>query len=237
MFDDRVRARVGETIVEADRGDLRDGRVAVVVRRCGPLHRTACRRARRACQPVRDEPVAGFVEHIAELGWTAAAAARRCRHGRGTACGHCGGDHCRDGARGGSASAPAAVRSLDRRGGDSAVVAEVDGVRLGICADAAGTRLLLIESPEPLPLSRDVRLDGDTPGEGDAAGATQRAARGCALVAGLVFACTSVEGPVPATAESVVRDARTLVHAVRRDRLAGASSTGSTASGSTTRRG
>jgi hypothetical protein len=95
----------------------------------------------------------------------------------------------------------------------------VDGLRFGVVADGGGTRLLLLESPEPLPFTRDVQLTvthsvvsvPDPPL--DVPRSLLR------FVAGLVFARTTVSGPVADDVEVLVRRARTLVHAVRADRL------------------
>jgi hypothetical protein len=95
----------------------------------------------------------------------------------------------------------------------------VEGLRLGVVADAGGTRLLVLESPEPLPFSRDVRLTAThrvTSVPNPPIDVPRSLLR---FAAGLVFARTTVRGPVPDDAEVVVRRARTLVLAAPADRL------------------
>ena len=219
VFDDRVRARVGETIVEADRGDLRDGRVAVVVQgagRCTALHVDGLDAHVGQFATSR---YAGFVEHIQS--WDGLLRSQPGDAGTVAAL------RAATAAEITAAMAPEAdpqvrQRLFDRWIGELAIPLssrEVDGVKLGICAATAGTRLLLIESPEPLPLSRDVRLEVThrVKAMPPVPPSVPRAV--VQLVAGLVFSAAGVEGPVPAAAESFARDARTLVRAVRRDRL------------------
>ena len=93
----------------------------------------------------------------------------------------------------------------------------VPGLRL----NGVGNAMLVLETPEPLPFSRDValtvthrvRVQPDPP-----AGVPRPLLR---FAAGLVFARDTVTGPVRDDVASVVSQARTLVHAVSVDRLTG----------------
>jgi hypothetical protein len=218
VFDDRVRARVGETSIEAVRGDLRDGRVAVVIDgqgRCSALHIDGL--DGHVSQVVTSR-FAGFEEHIAS--WdrvprtipgdaAAVSALRVATIAEVTA------------AMAPDADPQVRQRLFDRWIAELAIPLSptVEGLRLGVVADAGGTRLLVLESPEPLPFSRDVRLTvthrvtsiPDPPI--DVPRSLLR------FAAGLVFARTTVRGPVPDDAETVVRRARVLVHAAPGDRL------------------
>ena len=218
VFDDRVRARVGEVSVEVDRGDLRAGRAAVVIDgpgRCSALHIDGLD---AHVSQLTTSRFPGFAEHIAS--WdgvvqrlpadaSAVPGLRVATSGEIAA------------VMTATADPQIRQRLFDRWVAEAAIPLSpnVDGVRLGVVADAAGTHVLVLESPEPLPFSRDVRLTvthrvisiGDPP-----PGVSRSLLR---FAAGLVFARTTVTGPVPGDAESVVRRARTLVHAVRADRL------------------
>jgi len=92
----------------------------------------------------------------------------------------------------------------------------VPGIRLAAVGDPAGARLLLLESPEPLPFSRDVTitathrvigLPGPPPD-----GVPRALLR---FAAGLVFARAAVTGAVSDDVLALVSQARLLVHAVR----------------------
>ena len=96
----------------------------------------------------------------------------------------------------------------------------VDGVRLSAAGDSAGTRLLLLESPEPLPFSSDVRLTVTHRVVSLPGGSHPTVPRSwLAFAAGLVFARTTVRGDVPEDIVASVRQAVRLVRAVRGDRL------------------
>jgi hypothetical protein len=218
VFDDRVRARVGETSIEAVRGDLRDGRVAVVIDgqgRCSALHIDGL--DGHVSQLITSR-FASFEEHIAS--WDrvprpvpgdagAVSALRVATIAEITA------------VMTSDADPQVRQRLFDRWVAELVIPLSptVEGLRLGVVADAGGTRLLVLESPEPLPFSRDVRLTvthrvtsiPNPPIE------VPRSLLGFA--AELVFARTTVRGPVPDAAEVVVRRARVLVHAAPGDRL------------------
>jgi hypothetical protein len=218
VFDDRVRARVGEVAVEAVRGDLRDGRVAVVADgpgRCSALHVNGLD---AHLSQLTTSRFAAFGEHIAS--WDGVLRPLPADAGAVSALQQATSPEVA------SVMAPDAdsqvrQRLFDRWVAELAIPLSptVDGLRLGVVADVGGTRLLLLESPEPLPFSRDVRLTVthrvtsviDPP-----PGVPRSLLR---FAAGLIFARTSVSGPVPDDAEMVVRRARILVHAVRADRL------------------
>jgi len=218
VFDDRVRARVGEAVVEADRGDLRDGRVAVVgqgAARCAALHIDGLD---AHVSQLLTSRYPGFVEHIES--WD-----RLLRRQPGAA-GAIAALQAATATEISAAMTPDAdpqvrQRLFDRWIAELAIPLsrDVDRIELGVCGDATGTRLLLLESPEPLPLSRDVRLvvthrvTAMPPVPPDVPRAVVQ------LVAGLVFSGASLEAPVPAAAAAIAEEARTLVHAVRRDRL------------------
>ena len=97
----------------------------------------------------------------------------------------------------------------------------VDGLRFSALANPAGTALLLLESPEPLPFSGDVRLAVThrvlaTPNPPP--GVPRPLVR---FAAGLVFEREGVRGPVPDAVVALAEEARTLVHAVATRRLPG----------------
>jgi hypothetical protein len=84
--------------------------------------------------------------------------------------------------------------------------------------DAAGTRLLLLESPEPLAFSTDVRLSV-THRVVSVPGGTTIPRSWLRFAASLVFARTTVRGDVPDDLVGLVRRARHLVRVVRADRI------------------
>ncbi|WP_327085605.1 hypothetical protein OIE66_25020 [Nonomuraea sp. NBC_01738] len=163
-FDDHLRARVGETTVEVRRGDLRGGRVALVTSGTGwfaGLHVDGLDAFAAAATTSR---YPGFTEHVAS--WDGALRP----------------------APGDAAAVPALlaatltdVESVMSAGADpqlrqrlfDAWIGElalplapvVDGIRLSALGDAGGTSLVLLESPEPLPFSRDVSLIVSGPGD------------------------------------------------------------------------
>src|SRR4029079_8576328 len=102
-------------------------------------------------------------------------------------------------------------RLFDRWVGELAVPLSptVEGLRFGAGAGGAGTQLLVLESPEPLPFSRDVRLTvthrvtsiPDVPH-----GVPRSLLR---VAAGLRFARDTLHGPVPDDVAPLVSEART----------------------------
>ena len=219
VFDDRVRARVGETSVETVRGDLRDGRVAVVIDgqgRCSALHIDGLD---GHVSQLTTSRFAGFEEHIAS--WDGVP---RVTPGDAGAVSTLRSATIAEISAAMTPDADPQVRQrlFDRWIAELAVPLSptVDGLRLGVIADAGGTRLLVLESPEPLPFSRDVRLTVThrvTSIPNPPIGVPRSLLR---FAAGLVFARTTVRGPVPDDAEQIVRRARVLVHAAPGDRLA-----------------
>jgi hypothetical protein len=218
VFDDRVRARIGETSVEAVRGDLRDGRVAVVLDgpgRCSALHVDGLDAYLTQLTTSR---YADFGEHIAS--WDQVIRPLPADAG------------AVPGLQAATTAEIAAVmaagadpqvrqRLFDRWVGELAIPLSptVEGLRLGSVADSGGTRLLVLESPEPLPFSRDVRLAVThrvTSAPDPPAGVPRSLVR---FASGLVFGRDAVHGPVPADVATLVSRARTLVHAARADRL------------------
>lgn len=218
VFDDRVRARVGETSVETVRGDLRDGRVAVVIDgqgRCSALHIDGLD---GHVSQLTTSRFAGFEEHIAS--WDGVP---RVTPGDAGAVSTLRSATIAEISAAMTPDADPQVRQrlFDRWIAELAVPLSptVDGLRLGVIADAGGTRLLVLESPEPLPFSRDVRLTVThrvTSIPNPPIGVPRSLLR---FAAGLVFARTTVRGPVPDDAEQIVRRARVLVHAAPGDRL------------------
>jgi hypothetical protein len=218
VFDDRVRARVGEASVEVVRGDLRDGRVAVVIEgqgRCSALHIDGLD---AHVSQLTTSRFADFEEHIAS--WdgvprplpsdAGAVSALRVATSAEVAA-----------VMTSDADPQARQRIFDRWVAELAIPLSptVDGLRLGVVADGGGTRLLVLESPEPLPFSRDVRLTVThrvTSVPNPSPDVPRSLLR---FAAGLTFARTTVHGPVPDDVAVLVRRARTLVHAVRADRL------------------
>jgi hypothetical protein len=218
VFDDRVRARVGEVSVETVRSDLRDGRVAVVIDGPGRCSALQIDGLDAHISQLITSRFADFDAHIAS--WDrmlrplpadagAVSALRAATSAEIVA------------AMTSEADPQVRQRLFDRWIAELAIPLSpaVDGLRLGVVGDAAGTRLLVLESPEPLPLGRDVRLTvthrvtamPDTPPSVPRAWVR--------FAAGLTFARTIVRGPVLDDILAEVRRARTLVHAVRGDRL------------------
>ena len=214
-FDDLLRARLGETVVEAPRGDLRDGRLALVLDgpgRCVALHVESLE---AYASQVTTSRYAGFDEHIASWdgvvhpspGQPAAVPALLAATGADLAA-----------AMTPEADPQARQRLFDRWVADASIPISpaVPGIRLAAVDDPAGTRLLLLESPEPLPFSNDVTvtlthrvlgLPGPPP-----VGVPRALLR---FAAGLVFARDGVSGAVSDDVLGLVGQARRLVHAVR----------------------
>ncbi|HEY4632683.1 MAG TPA: hypothetical protein VIH00_02105, partial [Candidatus Limnocylindrales bacterium] len=213
-FDDRVRARIGETSVEVVRGDLRDGRVAVVLDgpgQCSALHVDGLDAYVTQLTTSRfvdfDEHIGSWDGLIRPLPADEAAA---------------------PGLRAATiAEIPTVMtadadpqlrqRLFDRWVSELAIPLSptVEGLRLGAVVGEGGTQLLVLETPEPLPFSRDVRLSIThrvTSIPHPPPGIPRPLLR---FAEGLVFRGDTVQGPVPAGATTVVRRARTLVHAVR----------------------
>jgi len=218
VFDDRVRARVGDTAVEAARGDLRDGRVAVVIDGpggCSALHVDGLE---AFVTQLATSRFADFGEHIASwdgvvrpLPAPAAAVA---------------GLWAATGVDIAAVMLPDAdpqlrQRLFDRWVGELAVPLspQVTGLRLGSVRDGGGVGVLVVESPEPLPFSRDVRLTVShrVTSLPEPPGVPRPLLR---FAAGLVLDGDTVRGTVTPGAAPVVQRTRTLVHAVRAGRPA-----------------
>ena len=212
-FDDLLRARVGEVVLEVARGDLREGRLAVVLDgsgRCSALQVEALEAYLTQCTTSRYH---GFADHVGSWDGVlrpspaspAPVAGLLAATGAGIA----------------EAMAPAAdpqrrQRLFDRWCADLVLPlsAAPDGLRLSAVADGSGAHLLLLESPEPLPFSRDVTLTVShrvrgLPGP-PPVGIPRALLR---FAAGLVFEDDRLSGAVPAEVLPLVRQARRLVHA------------------------
>ncbi|TDB89410.1 hypothetical protein E1264_08330 [Actinomadura sp. KC216] len=206
VFDDRVRARVGEVSVEAARGDLREGRVAVVLSGsagCTALHVDGLD---AYITHVTTSRYASFEEHIGS--WDGqvrplpgnadgVAALRVATIGRIPAV-MAGDPQIRQ-------------RLFDRWISELAIPLSpsVPGLRLG----SVGPRLLVLESPERLPFSRDVSLRVTHTSQGQPPSDAPREL--LEFAAGLVFGDGVVDGPISTKALPTVSEAHTLVHSVR----------------------
>ncbi|MGH3240023.1 MAG: hypothetical protein ACRDNL_06560, partial [Spirillospora sp.] len=206
VFDDLVRARVGEVSVEAPRGDLRDGRAAIVLSgssACTALHVDGLD---AYITQVTTSRYASFEEHIG--GWDGQVRplpgdADGVAALRAATIGHI----------------PAAMegdpqirqRLFDRWISELAIPLSpsVPGLRLG----SVGPRLLVLESPERLPFSRDVSLRVTHTVQGQPPSDAPREL--LEFAAGLVFGDGVVDGPISAKALPTVSETHTLVHSVR----------------------
>jgi hypothetical protein len=216
VFDDRVRARVGETTVEAERGDLRDGLMAVVLDGpggCAALHVDGLD---GYVTQLTTSRYASFAEHIAS--WDQAVTEMPGDAGAVPALLSATASEIAAAMTAG-ADAQGRQRLFDRWIAELAIplAADVAGLRL----HHVGQALLVVESPEPLAFSRDVSLRVThrvvrTPPAPDVPRPLLR------FAAGLAFRRTDVAGPVPDDVAAVVGRARTLVHAVRAHGLPGA---------------
>ncbi len=214
-FDDLLRARVGETVVEAPRGDLREGRLALVLDgpgRCAALHVESLE---AYASQLTTSRYAGFEEHLASWdgvvhpspGQAAAVPGLLAATGADLAA-----------AMTPEADPQARQRLFDRWVAEASIpIAQaVPGVRLAAVGDTAGARLLLLESPERLPFSSDVTITAThrvvgLPGP-PPVGVPRALLR---FAADLVFARDGVSGDVPDDVLALVSQARQLVHAVR----------------------
>jgi hypothetical protein len=214
-FDDLLRARVGETVVETPRGDLREGRLALVLdgpARCHALHVQGLEAYATQLSTSR---FAGFDEHLGSWDGVVYASPGQAAAVSGLV------------AATGAELAPVMTpeadpqerqRLFDRWAAEAVIPisSTVEGVRLSAVADASGVHVLLLESPEPLPFSTDVTmsvthrvvgLPGSPP-----AGVSRSLLR---FAADLAFARDTVSGAVSQDVLPVVSQTRRLVHAVR----------------------
>jgi hypothetical protein len=214
-FDDRLRVRLGETTIEAGRGDLRDGRLAVVVDGPGTCRALHVEALEAYTSQLATSRYSGFPEHVGS--WdglvhpspaqAAAVPGLLAATGAGIA----------------AVMTPDAdpqdrQRLFDRWCADAAVALSptVEGLRLYAVADADTTPALLLESPEPLPFSRDVTLTVTHRVRGLPGPPPPDVPRSLLrFAADLEFARDSVAGPVPADVVGLVGQAARLVHSVR----------------------
>ena len=216
VFDDKVRARVGETSIEADRGNLRDGRMAVVLDGPGGCSALRVDGLDGYLTQVTTSRYAGFSEHVGSFdnrvralpGDAAAVAALRA-----STLGEI------QAAMTANADKEIRQRLFDRWVAELAIplAPAVEGLRINSVENA----LLVLESPEPLPFSRDVSVAAvhrvtsqPDPPSGVPPSLME-------FAASIMFKRDMVSGPVPNNAAAVVRRARTLVHAVLLDGLTG----------------
>jgi hypothetical protein len=214
-FDDLLRVRLGETVIEAPRGDLRDGRVALVIDgpgRCTALHIEALE---AYASQLTTSRYVGFEEHLASWdgvvhpspGQAAAVPSLLAATSAMLAA-----------AMMSDADRQVRQRLFDRWVAEAAIpiATTVAGVRLNAVGDTAGARVLLLESPEPLPFSTDVSIAMThrvtRPAGPPPAGVPRSLLR---FAADLVFARNGVAGTVPTDVVGLVGQARRLVHAVR----------------------
>jgi hypothetical protein len=206
-FDDRVRARVGDAVVEAERGSLRNGRLALVSDGPGTftaLHVDAIEAYRFQAVTSR---YATFEDHLAT--WD-----RRVQplpvdtSGVDGLLAATGADI---GAAMASGDSQRRQRAFDRWTSALALPLQRRVERVHLSGDA---RLLLLESPEPLSFHRDVRLAVTRTVTGFPGGTTDLPRPWLALARSLRFSRDGVRAEVPAEIADVVHRARRLVRTV-----------------------
>jgi hypothetical protein len=218
-FDDTLRARVGDVTVDAPRADLRDGRLAIVLDGAGSCAALRVDGLDAYTSLFATSRYAGFEEHVGS--WDGVV-----RPSPGQA-GPIPGLLTETAALVPELMTPTAdpqarQRLFDRWVADLVLplTSTTDGVRISSVADGAGTRMLLLESPEPLPFSRDVTLvvthrvrtiPGPPP-----AGVPRSMLR---FAADLAFTRDAVSGTIPSDVVGVIRAARTLVLSTREGAL------------------
>ncbi len=214
VFDDKVRARVGDTSIEVDRGNLRDGRMAVVLDGPGGCSALRVDGLDGYLTQVTTSRYPGFAEHINSFDNVV-----RALPGDAAAVGGLRASTLGEiqAAMATNADPQIRQRLFDRWVAELAIPLSpaVGGLRL----NSIGNAILVLETPEPLAFSRDVALT-----------ATHRVLRQpdpppglpqslMEFAAGVVFKRDAVSGAVPDDAVVMVRRAHTLVHAVRSDGL------------------
>ncbi len=220
-FDDVVRARVGDVHLDVERGDLRGGRVAVVVDGAGEVAELHVDAVDAHASWAETSRYATFQEHVAS--WDGVT---RSVPGDLTA------------VPGLLAATGPAVADVMAAPGDGQLrqrlfdawvsglvlplATEVDRLRISDveAEPTSGAQVLLLESPEPLPLSRDVSLRMTHEVTGPVAPPPRGVGPGLvAFAAGLSFRRVRggglVRGGVADEVLSTVEDAVRLVHSVR----------------------
>jgi len=207
-FDDRIRARVGDTVAEAERGSLRNGRLALVSNGPGSfaaLHVDAIEAYRFQVGTSRyvsfDDHLATWDRIVQQLpvdttGAAALLTATSADIGAAMA----------------SGDGQLRQRVFDRWTSELTLPLQQRVDRVQLSGDA---RLLLLESPEPLPFSRDVRLVVTRTVTGFPGGMAELPRPWLALATSIDFARDGVvRAEVPADIVGVVRRATRLVRAV-----------------------
>jgi hypothetical protein len=207
-FDNRIRARVGDTVAEAERGSLRNGRLALVSNGPGSfaaLHVDAIEAYRFQVGTSRyvsfDEHLSTWNRTVQQLpvvttGVPALLTATSADIGAAMA----------------SGDGQLRQRVFDRWTSEVTLPLQERVDRVQLSGDA---RLLLLESPEPLPFSRDVRLDVTRTVTGFPGGRPDLPRPWLALARSIEFPRDSaVQAEVPADIVGVVRSATRLVRAV-----------------------
>ncbi len=207
-FDDRIRARVGETVIEAERDSLRNGRLALVSNGPGTfaaLHVDAIEAYRFQLETSRYPT---FEDHLAS--WdgtvrrlpvdTTPAGALLAATSVDLAAAMAGGD------------SQLRQRVFDRWTAELALPLQQRVEQVQLSGDA---RLLLLESPEPLPFSRDIRLTVTRTVTGFPGGMTELPRPWLALARTFEFSRGGVvRADVPTEIAGIVRRATQLVRAV-----------------------
>lgn len=211
-FDDRIRARVGDVVVEAERGSLRNGRLALVSDGPGTfvsLHVDAIQAYRFQVSTSR---YATFEEHLAT--WD-----RKVQPLPVDTSGVAGllaATSADIGAAMVSGDSQVRQRVFDRWTSELALPLQQRVDRVHLSGDA---RLLLLESPEPLSFSRDVRLAVTHTVTGFPGGTPEIPRLWLSLARSIQFSRDrAVRADVPTQIVDVVQRATRLVRAVA-DRL------------------
>jgi hypothetical protein len=207
-FDDCIRARVGDTVAEAERGSLRNGRLALVSNGPGSfaaLHVDAIEAYRFQVGTSRyvsfDDHLATWDRIVQQLpvdttGAAALLTATSADIGAAMA----------------SGDSQLRQRVFDRWTSELTLPLQQRVDRVQLSGDA---RLLLLESPEPLPFSRDVRLVVTRTVTGFPGGMAELPRPWLALATSIEFTRDGVvRAEVPADIVGVVRRATRLVRAV-----------------------
>jgi hypothetical protein len=162
-FDDRVRAQVGQVTVEADRGAVREGRVALVTDGSAGFDRLAVDGLDLYQVPFTTSRYGSFAEHIADRQPTVAA---HPSNGMGAPPARTAAQVLADdGAAIGAAMSPESDPQV-RQALFSTILADVGLAQLDRCdrltltrlVDGGMTTAILLESPEPISLLHDVML-------------------------------------------------------------------------------
>jgi hypothetical protein len=210
-FDDRLRARVLDTVIEVERGPLRAGRLALVSNGPGSFAALSVDGIDAYCFQAETSRYATFEDHLAT--WdqniqrlpvdTTAAAALLTATSADISAAMTGGD------------SQLRQRVFDRWTAQLAIPLQRRPERILLAGDQ---RLLLLESPEPLSFSRDVKLTVTRTVTGFPTDTSGVPAEWLVLASSVQFKRDGVQAEIPAAILGEVQRAVRLVRAIT-DRL------------------